>query len=73
MLLYEIYKPDLKKHGSIKKVIAAGEYMERNDDFIKHAFNFGNGTKKDMNEYMKNNSVFCVWIDAKTMKKVNRI
>lgn len=47
--------------------------MERNDDFIKHAFNFGNGTKKDMNEYMKNNSVFCVWVDVKTMKKVNRI
>lgn len=73
MLLFEIHKLDLKKYGSVKKVIAAGEYIERNDDFVKHAFNFGNGTKKDMNEYIRNNSVFCVWIDAETMKKVNHI
>ena len=43
MLIYELYKDDICKNKGIKNTIAAGEYILRNDDFIKHAFNFGNG------------------------------
>lgn len=72
MILYEIDKSDVRNFG-IKKSIEYGLYILRDDEFIKRAFNFGNGTKKHMNEYMKNNSCFCVWIDARTMKTVNKI
>ena len=74
MKLYEVCKSDLRKcKGNIKQVINQGNYIIRDDNFIKHAFNFGNGSIKHMNEYMKNNSVFCVWYDVETMKKINRL
>lgn len=73
MKLYEIDKTDIRKHGNAKKAIVAGDYVLRDDDFIHSAFNFGNGTKKDMNRYMHDNAVFCVWIDASTMQIVKSI
>ena len=73
MLLYEIDRTDLKKLGCIEKVIERGEYIKRDDAFIKGAFSFGNGTNKDMNRYMHDNSVYCVWIDARTGQRVTRI
>ena len=73
MQLYEIDKNDLRKHKSITEAIAAGDYIIRDDQFIVSAFNFGNGTKKDMNRYMKDNSVFCIWIDANTMQRVSKV
>ena len=73
MILYEIEKSDIRKYGSVKKAIAAGCYIPRNDEFIKRAFNLGHGTVNDMNRYMKDNSCFCVWIDAETMQQVARL
>lgn len=73
MLLYEIDRSDIRKCGSVKAAINAGWYIPRNDEFIKHAFNFGHGTINDMNRYMKDNSCFCVWIDAETMRQVTKI
>lgn len=73
MKLYEIDRSDIRKRGNYKAAISAGDYILRDDDFIRNAFNFGNGTKKDMNRYMRDNSVFCVWIDASTMQPVKRI
>ena len=75
MKLYEVGKPAIRKYGSAKKAIAAGEYILRDldGDFIRSAFNFGHGTKKDMNRYMRDNAVFCVWIDASTMQPVKSI
>lgn len=72
MILYEIDKSDIRKYGT-KKAIENGFYVIRDDEFVRCAFNFGNGTKKHMNEYMKNNSCFCVWINAVTMQRVNKI
>ena len=73
MKLYEIDKTDIRKCGNYRAVISAGEYVLRDDDFIRSAFNFGHGTKKDMNRYMRDNAVFCVWIDASTMQPVRSI
>lgn len=72
MLLYEIDKSNARKYG-VKKAIENGLYIPRNNEFIKNAFNFGNGTQKHMNEYIKNNSCFCVWIDSETMQQVTKI
>lgn len=72
-LLYEIDKSDLRRHKTIHNVIAAGEYIVRDDDFIVRAFAFGRGTKKNMNEYMKNNACFCIWYDPTTKKTVTHI
>lgn len=70
MKLYEIDKADLRKHGSAKNAIVAGSYVLRDDDFITCAFNFGHGTIADMNRYIRDNSIFCIWIDASTMQRV---
>lgn len=72
MKLYEIDKMDLHRRAE-RDAIAAGLYIVRDDEFIKKAFNFGNGSRKDMNRYMQDNARFCVWIDAETMKKVSHI
>ena len=73
MLLYEIDKADIRECGSIKKAIAAGCYIPRNDEFIRHAFNLGQGTINDMSRYMTDNSCFCVWVDAETMQQVTKL
>ena len=73
MKLYEIYKDNIREYGNYKNAISAGYYVLRDDDFIRHAFNFGHGTKADMNRYMRDNAEFCVWIDASTMQPVKRI
>ena len=73
MLLYELYKPNIRKYGSVEKLIELELYIERDDEFVKNAFNRGRGTKQSMNEYMRDNRNFCVWIDAETMEQVTRI
>ena len=74
MLLYEIDKKELRIYkGDVKKAIRSGMYIERDESFVKQAFNFGNGTKKHMNKYMKNNACFCKWYNAKTLEEVKRI
>ncbi|MBO5870603.1 MAG: hypothetical protein J6Q89_07635 [Clostridia bacterium] len=75
MVLYEIYKSDIKKYGSIEKVIKSGDYISRDnmEDFIKNAFNFGHGTKKDFNEHMKNNKALWIWYDPKTKRQITKI
>lgn len=70
MQLYEICKADLllKYKNNYKAAINAQEYILRDDNFVKNAFNFGHGTTKDMNRYMKDNCIYCIWIDAYTMQ-----
>ena len=55
MLVYEISK----KYGSVKKAMEAGLYNTWDDERIKNAFNFGNGTKKDFINHMENNKKYC--------------
>ena len=39
---------------------------------IKAAFNFGNGTQKDLDRYMKDNQDHCIFKDL-TEKEINKI
>lgn len=73
MLIYEIYRDYIRQYGSIKKAIAAGYYIPRDDDFIKLAFNRGRGTKADMNRYMHDNAGLCVWIDSATGREIKSL
>ena len=75
MLLYEICRRDLAQlhGGDINKAIQAGDYIPRDSDFIRAAFNNGRGTVADMNRYMRDNSIFCVWYDPKTRQLVKKI
>ena len=57
-LLSEIY------NGNIKKAVAAGDYKRWTHDSIKNAFNFGNGTEKDLKRYMEDNKKYCVFMEA---------
>lgn len=72
MLLYEINKKYIREMG-LEKAIERELYIVRDDNFVKHAFSLGRGTKNDMNRYMRDNKCFCVWIDAETKKEVTRI
>lgn len=65
MKVFEIDKADYKKcGGNLQKIISEGLYIERNSEFVKNAFNFGNGTEKDFARYIKDNRIFCKFYDA---------
>ncbi len=48
-------------HGNIKAMEQAGDFLDWTPARIKHAFNFGNGTEKDLRRYMKDNKQFCIF------------
>ena len=73
MLIYEIDRDYIRQYGSIKKAIAAGYYIPRDNDFIRRAFNYGRGTKSDMNRYMHDNLRYCVFIDSATGREIKSI
>lgn len=69
MLVYEIDRKTIREYkGNIDAIIRNGEYCERDDDFVKNAFNNGRGTMKHFKEYRENNKIFCKWYDAETGK-----
>ena len=49
--------------GNAKRMIAAGDALIFDDERIKRAFNFGNGTEKDMRRHIENNRKFCRYYD----------
>lgn len=64
MLVYEIDTKTLREYkNNVSTIIAAGEYIPRDDEFIRRAFNNGNGTIKDFARYQNDNRVFCKWYD----------
>ena len=65
MTVYEISKKAARQHGGINQAIAAGYYNEWDDERIKGAFNFGNGTQADFIRYKRDNSQFCHFITVK--------
>ena len=56
MEFIEVCKKDTK---NINDGIEKGFYNIWNDERIKKAFNFGNGTIKDFNNYMNDNKKYC--------------
>lgn len=67
MLVYEIDRKTLREyHGDVNKIIEAGEYVPRDDEFIRRAFNNGHGTERDFARYREDNKIFCKWYDTTT-------
>lgn len=48
---------DKKIGWSMESILAEGLYICRTEEFIRKAFNFGNGTMKDFNDYVKSNKM----------------
>ena len=64
MLVYEIDTKTLREYkNNVNAIIAAGEYIPRNDEFIRRAFNNGHGTIEDFTRYKNDNKIFCKWYD----------
>ena len=63
-MIIELYKPWVKKCGSLKEAIRRGWYIEWTPEKIKAAFNFGNGTKKDFERYKKENIKYCLFLEG---------
>lgn len=65
-MIIEIGKKYLKEeyNNNTKAAIKARDFLEWNAEKIKHAFNFGNGTEKDLQEYMNNNKKSSIFLEV---------
>lgn len=63
-MIIELYKPWVKKCGSIKEAMHRGWYITWTPEKIKAAFNNGAGSKKDLKNYMKNNKKLCYFLEV---------
>lgn len=64
MKVYEISRKALEEIGSIRETLNYGYYTIWTDERIKEAFNFGNGTKKDFDEYKENNKKYSYFVEC---------
>lgn len=62
-MIIEISRKQAEKLGSVEKAIKNGWFIIWNNERIKKAFNFGNGSKKDFSEYQRNNKAYCIFKD----------
>lgn len=64
-MILEIDRAELREYykGNIKRAIAEKGGLLWTTERIKHAFNFGNGTEKDLKQYMKDNKIYCVFVE----------
>ena len=62
-MIIEIDKGYLNEfyNGDITKAYQQGDYLEWTPERIKRAFNFGNGTEKDLEKYIRLNKQFAVF------------
>lgn len=63
-MFIEIGKTYINRYynGNTAAAVAARDGVIWSAKKIKKAFNFGNGTQKDFNEYKKSNSVYAYFI-----------
>ena len=73
MKIYMLDRKDCRKsyNGNFLKMIEAEQYVEFDDNRIRRAFNFGNGTEKDMNRFMRDNNKYCRFYDAEKSVYLN--
>lgn len=57
-----IYLEVIKDNRPLEIRLKAGDFIERNKNFIEEAFNFGNGTIKDFLHYVNNNKKYANFI-----------
>lgn len=65
MKILELSKSYIRKHynNNYDNAINALDGVLFDDERVKHAFNFGNGTVKNFIGYIKNNRQFCKYYD----------
>ncbi|MBQ5902099.1 MAG: hypothetical protein IIW83_02490 [Clostridia bacterium] len=51
-------------NGNIKTAIKAGYFNEWTPERIKGAFNNGRGTEKDFARYMRDNKIYCYFVEV---------
>lgn len=70
MQILEISKDYLREfyNGDISLLIGCKDGVIYDDERIKNAFNFGNGTIPDFERYMNNNKIFCYFYDLENNK-----
>ena len=51
-------------HNNPAEMVKAGDGIVWTADKIRSAFNFGNGTEKDLRRYIENNKCFCAFYDT---------
>lgn len=71
-MIIEISRKKAQELKSIDKAIKNLWFTVWTPERIKAAFNFGNGTKKDFDRYMKNNKDYCIFKDL-TEKEIDSI
>lgn len=62
-MIIEIDKGYLNEfyNGNIMEAYRQGDYLEWTPERIKRAFNFGNGTEKDLKRYIHLNKQFAIF------------
>lgn len=50
-------------NGNYEEMIKAKDGVIFTDEVVKSAFNFGNGTEKDLKKHIENNRCFCKYYD----------
>lgn len=48
----------------------AGDFLAWTPEKIKAAFNFNNGTIKDLKRYMRDNKCYCLFLDSDTLQPI---
>ena len=71
-MIIEISRKKAQELKSADKAIKNLWFTVWTPERIKSAFNFGNGTKKNFIDYMRNNKEFCIFKEL-TEKEINRI
>lgn len=57
----------VKFNGNIEEATRAGYYTDWTQEMIRGAFNCGNGTEKDLKQYMQNNKQYCIFKEVKNV------
>lgn len=50
-------------NNNLAKAVKEKDGVKWDDEKIKKAFNFGNGTRKHFEEYRRNNAQFCIYVE----------
>ena len=65
-MIREVYKKWVHQdyNGNINACIKDGFYIDWTDEKIKSAFNFGDGTIKDLKKHIENNKNLCYFLEV---------
>lgn len=50
--------------GNLKECVSAMDGVIWDENTIKQAFNFGNGTEEDFQRYMHDNKKYCIYVEV---------